>query len=63
MFRFLEMEERILKLCAQLLATEDPQKAQAVAFDLRVAIHDHIEELRQRVNEIPALIEPLDLAS
>lgn len=56
------MQRRIQELCAQLLATSDPVAAQAIADELRAAIHTLIEELRQKINEIPAMIEPFDLA-
>lgn len=56
------MQRTIQELCTQLLATTDPVAAQAIADELRGAIHELVEELRQKINEIPAVIEPLDLA-
>lgn len=50
------VEEEVRMLCGQLLDAEDPSAVQAISQKLQSAIHEHIEELRSKVLEIPAEI-------
>lgn len=49
------MEARIKKLCSQLLRTKEPEEAEVIGEQLRSAIHDHIENLRDDVIALPML--------
>jgi len=49
------MEARIKELCSQLLNTKDPDTIEKIGEELRCAIHDHVEELRHKVNDLPIL--------
>ena len=50
-------EDRIRELCAQLLATKDSPANESLLAELREAVHLHIQNLRARVAEYPAMIE------
>lgn len=41
------MVDRIANLCARLLETEEPAEVRPVADDLRSAIHEHIDNVRE----------------
>lgn len=45
----MESEDHIRELCDRLLATDDSEQATRVAAELRDAIHDHLENLKQNV--------------
>jgi len=42
-------EQRLMELCAQLLACEDDDTAIALAEQLRTILHDHVEEMRDKL--------------
>lgn len=44
------LEERIQARCTELLKTNDPVAAQAIALELRILIHLFIEELYQHLD-------------
>lgn len=54
MFR---MEDRIRRLCSQLLATKSDEESGAILIELRAALHQHIERLRERFGAYPFLLE------
>jgi len=41
------MPDRITHLCARLLETEEPEEIRPIANDLRSAIHEHIDKVRE----------------
>lgn len=45
----MESEDHIRELCDRLLATGDSEQASRVAAELRDAIHDHLENLKQNI--------------
>jgi hypothetical protein len=49
-------EDTIRELCAQLFATKDDQTNAQILVGLREALHRHIEHLRARVAEYPAVL-------
>jgi hypothetical protein len=52
------MEDRIRRLCAQLLAAkDDEEKLRPLLVELRDALHQHIERLRARFAAYPFVIE------
>jgi len=52
------VEQRIKELSNQLLRTEDPQQLRNLSCELQVAIHQHIEGLREKLTELqPALTD------
>lgn len=46
------MSDRITRLCTRLLETEEPAEIRPVADDLRCAIHEHIDKVRETACEI-----------
>lgn len=46
------MPDRITSLCARLLKTEKVEDSRPVADDLRSAIHEHIDKVRETACEI-----------
>lgn len=46
------MSDRITSLCTRLLETEEPAEISPVADDLRYAIHEHIDKVRETACEI-----------
>src|ERR1700757_3878353 len=46
------MSDRITSLCTRLLETEEPAEIRPVADDLRYAIHEHIDKVREMACEI-----------
>lgn len=46
------MPDRITSLCARPLAAEEPDEICPVADDLRSAIHEHIDKVRETACEI-----------
>jgi hypothetical protein len=53
------MEVRIRELCSLLLSTNDPDTIDMIGEQLRCAIHDHVEELRHHVNDLPIVTSML----
>ena len=51
------MEDRIRKLCAALLAEQDPVKSLDLAKQLRDELHRCVEKLRTKVREYPFVME------
>jgi hypothetical protein len=51
------MEDRIRRLCAQLLTKKDDEDLITTLVQLRDALHEHIERLRLRFAEYPILVE------
>lgn len=47
------MQERIQLLCAELLTATDDGLAQLIAAELRSAINEHLEALREKLRNIP----------
>ena len=54
MFR---VEDRIRILCSQLLATKGDEESELIIIELREALHQHIERLRERFGAYPLLVE------
>jgi len=50
----LDIKERIKDLCAELSSSSDPERLQDISSELQLAIHEHIEDLRQRLLDVPA---------
>ena len=46
------MQDRITNLCARLLKTEEPTEIRPVAADLRLAIHDRVDQARETACKI-----------
>jgi len=46
------MPDRISTLCARLLDTQEPEEVRPLADDLRSAIHEQIDKLREAACEI-----------
>lgn len=53
----LRMEDRIRRLCSQLLAAEGDEELRPILIELREALHQHIERLRERFGAYPFLVE------
>jgi len=52
------MEDKIRRLCTQLLAAKhDEEEFRAILVELRDALHQHIERLRERFAAYPFVIE------
>jgi hypothetical protein len=51
------MEDRIRRLCSQLLAAKGDEESGAILIELREALHQHIEHLRERFGAYPFLVE------
>ena len=49
------MEDRIRKLCAEVIAEPDPEKARELSRQLRTELHDFIAGLRARVSNYPVV--------
>ena len=49
------MEARIRDLCSALLSTKEPEAIEKIGEQLRCAIHDHVEEMRLQVNDLPVV--------
>jgi len=46
-----DLERRIQQLCAQVVATDDPDELNELCAQLQKALKDHIGGIRQRVKE------------
>jgi hypothetical protein len=53
----LRMEDRIRKLCSQILATTKDEEIEPLLVELRQALRLHIEGLRRRLGSYPFLVE------
>ena len=53
----LRMEDRIRRLCSELLATADDEELRPILVELREALHQHIGRLRERFGSYPFLVE------
>jgi hypothetical protein len=51
------MEDRIRRLCSELLAKGDGEEVGPILVELRHALHQHIETLRERLGAYPLLVE------
>jgi hypothetical protein len=51
------VEDRIRKLCSELLATSGEEELGRILVELREALHEHIERLRKRCGAYPFLVE------
>ena len=51
------MEDRIRRLCSQLLAAKGDEESGPILIELREALHKHIERLRERFGAYPFLVE------
>jgi hypothetical protein len=51
------MEDKIRRLCAQLLTKKNDEELIATLVELRDALHEHIECLRQRFAQYPLVVE------
>lgn len=49
------IEERIKDLCSRLVNSSDPEEIEEIGEQLRSAIHEHVETLRQRLPIAEAL--------
>jgi len=50
----LDTRERIKDLCAELSSSSDPDRVKDISSQLQLAIHEHIEDLRARLLDVPA---------
>lgn len=53
----LRMEDRIRRLCSELLAKKDDEELRPILVELRDALHLHIERMRERFCSYPYLVE------
>jgi hypothetical protein len=51
------MEDRIRKLCSELLAKRGDEELGPIFGELRHALHQHIENLRERFGAYPLFLE------
>ena len=53
----LRMEDRIRRLCSELLVTKGDEEVRPIIAELRTALHLHIERIRERFGAYPFLVE------
>ena len=53
----LRMEDRIRKLCSELLVTKGDEEVRPIVVALRDALRLHVERLRERFCSYPFLVE------
>jgi hypothetical protein len=53
----LRMEDRIRRLCSEVLATRDDEEVGPILVELRHALHQHVERLRERFGTYPLFVE------
>jgi|HubBroStandDraft_2_1064218.scaffolds.fasta_scaffold53105_2 hypothetical protein len=53
----LRMEDRIRRLCSEILATTKDEEVELLLVELREALRQHIERLRGRLSSYPFLVE------
>jgi hypothetical protein len=51
------MEDRIRRLCSELLTKKDDAEVGPILDELRQALHQHIKNLRERFGTYPLLVE------
>lgn len=51
------MEDRIRKLCSELLGKKGDEEFGPLVVELREALHQHIESLRERFSAYPVFVE------
>jgi len=51
------MEDRIRKLCSELLAKRGDEEFRPIIAELRDALHQHLERLRERFDAYPIFVE------
>jgi hypothetical protein len=51
------MEDRIRRLCAEILSKSTDEEIGPILVELREALHLHIERLRERFSAFPFLVE------
>jgi len=49
-------EERIRALCSKAVAADDHHEVEPLVAELRIALHEHIEQIRQRVKFFPVAV-------
>jgi hypothetical protein len=47
------IDDRIRKLCQELIAEQDLEKFQSLAAEFREAIHEYVQRLRARLDDYP----------
>jgi hypothetical protein len=53
----LRMEDRIRRLCAELLTKKADEEVRPILVELRDALHLYIENMRERFDAYPFLVE------
>jgi hypothetical protein len=53
----LRMEDKIRRLCLELLAKKGDEEVGPILVELREALHLHIERMRERFGAYPFLVE------
>jgi hypothetical protein len=53
----LRMEDRIRRLCLELLSKKGDEEVRPILVELREALHLHIERMRERFGAYPFLVE------
>jgi hypothetical protein len=53
----LRVEDRIRRLCAELLAKKGDEEVSPILVELRDALHVHVERMRERFGAYPFLVE------
>jgi hypothetical protein len=51
----MSVEDRIRRLCADIVACQDETRTVALTKELQAAIHERIETLRMNLGDLPAL--------
>jgi hypothetical protein len=53
----LRMEDRIRRLCAELLTKNSDEEVRPILVELREALHVYVERMRERFGAYPFLVE------
>jgi hypothetical protein len=51
------VEDRVRKLCSQLLDSKDDSEIKPIVVELREVLHQHIKSLRVHLSDYPRVIE------
>ncbi len=51
------IEDKIRRLCTQVLATDDEDTLRPMLVELRSALHQHVQHFRGRIANYPFLVE------
>jgi hypothetical protein len=51
------VEDRIRKLCSQLLNSNDDSEMKPIVVELREVLHQHINHLRVHLSDYPRVVE------